>query len=162
VSDDARGNSVDDNRLAQKLENLRPLSKAGPSCRGKDRILRLRSARQGVLRLTKVAIASGVDELHTRRELFPAPLALARRALESAGARERRVAPACGCGRQRGKQSSNSMLYRIGISLRILIGLGLLWPSKVRAVFGLAGIIAALATIGWCARTALLRRARLR
>jgi hypothetical protein len=40
------------------------------------------------------------------------------------------------------------MLYRIGILLLVLIGLGLLWPSKARAVLGLAGIIAVLAAIG--------------
>jgi hypothetical protein len=40
------------------------------------------------------------------------------------------------------------MLYRIGILLLVLTGLGLLWPSKVRAVLGLAGILAALAAIG--------------
>jgi hypothetical protein len=41
------------------------------------------------------------------------------------------------------------MLYRIGIFLLVLVALGLLWPSKVRAVLGLAGIIAALAAIGF-------------
>jgi hypothetical protein len=41
------------------------------------------------------------------------------------------------------------MLYRIGIFLLVLLGLGLLWPGKARAVLGLAGVIAALAAIGF-------------
>jgi hypothetical protein len=41
------------------------------------------------------------------------------------------------------------MLYRIGIFLLVLAALGLLWPSKVRTVLGLAGMIAALAVIGF-------------
>jgi hypothetical protein len=58
------------------------------------------------------------------------------------------VGQALGGGKPAVRQSSNSMLYRIGILLLVLIGLGLLWPSKARAVLGLAGIIAALAAIG--------------